>query len=81
MGLAQNIKFIYNKEDLEKLLLQLGYSSEGKLFIKENDAVRIELAVEDYGLYIHRSHEYIYDFGLLVEALGNITCSITIEDQ
>lgn len=59
----------------------LGINNDRKLYTKRNDSFKIELAIEPWGLYIHRSGEYYYELGLLIEALGRITGSITIEDQ
>ena len=81
MGLSQQIRFEYNEKKLVKLLKDIGYEKNGIFFSKKNSTFEIELVIEQYGLYIHRSGEYFKEFGLLIERLGDITEAIVIEDE
>src|ERR1051325_3228826 len=81
MGLAQKIIFKHKGEDLTKVLDELGYKATGKLYVKRDESFQIELAIEPYGLHIHRAGQYFYELGLLLETLGNIAERITIEDK
>lgn len=81
MGLAQKISFEFNKGELIETLKKLDYKKENNLLIKKSELFLIELSIEKYGLYIHCSGQYFYEFGLLIETLGNITPNILIEDN
>ncbi|MBL1212219.1 MAG: hypothetical protein HND52_02580 [Ignavibacteriae bacterium] len=81
MGLRQQLRFEYKEDDLTKLLKDIGYVKSGLLFIKKENNFEVELGIEPYGLYIHRSGNYFEEFGFLIESLGNITTEIGIVDQ
>jgi hypothetical protein len=49
-------------------------------FIIDNSEKKIELKIIEEGIYIHRADNYFEDLGKLIEGLGNISKSITIED-
>jgi ABC-type uncharacterized transport system substrate-binding protein len=81
MGLAQLIKFKSNNEELEKLILSLEFDKiDSSNFIIDNSEKKIELKIIEEGIYIHRAGNYFEDLGKLIEGLGNISESITIED-
>ncbi len=81
MGLAQLIKFKAHNDELEKLILSLEYEkTDNANYIIENSDKKIELQIVEEGIYIHRAGNYFEDLGKLIEGLGNISESITIED-
>ena len=88
MGLAQKLHFQYSSPDeIEEFLKEFSESfhlqKKGNLLIiSSNDAddFIIELAIEDYGLYIHRSGNYFEIFGMLIEELTGKFGKTTIED-
>lgn len=88
MGLAQKLQFQYsNPDEIEEFLKEFSESfhleKKGKLLIiSSNDAddFIVELAIEDYGLYIHCSGNYFEIFGMLVEEITGKFGKATIED-
>jgi hypothetical protein len=91
MGLAQQFRFSYNGDsDLEAFMedLKEEYSvsrqSNGLYVIKpieDNGSFIFEAAIEDYGLYTHRSGDYFAFMGVLVERLTAIFGRLEIEDE
>jgi len=91
MGLAQQFRFSYNDgSDLEAFMndLKEEYSvtrqSNGLYVIKPiegNGSFVFEAAIEDYGLYTHRSGNYFTFVGILVERLTAIFGRLEIEDE
>ncbi len=82
MGLAQRI--IFKSEEKEKMtfLSSLNYLKvDERKYHKVGGEYEIEIFIEDYGMYIHRSGDYFHEFGMLIENLGSITSSIIIEDK
>jgi hypothetical protein len=81
MGLPQLIKFKANDEEIVNLILSLEFEKINKTnFIIDNSEKKIELKIIEEGIYIHRAGNYFVDLGKLIEGLGNISKSITIED-
>ena len=88
MGLSQKIKFNYSdrfevEEFIRNVFQCQKVTVEKELFVitpKDNDDFLIELAIEDYGLYIHRSGKYFEMLGILVEQLTGKFSETTIED-
>ena len=88
MGLAQNILFEYdNKNEVENFLNDFckDFLSEkqGDLYIITSDGnnkFKFEIAIEDNGLYTHRSGQYFEFLGILVEQLTGEFGKIEIED-
>lgn len=88
MGLSQKISFEYSeRDDIEKFINEVfqaqNIRKENQLFTitpKESGEFIIELAIEDYGLYIHRSGEYFEMFGILLEQITGKFSKATIED-
>ena len=82
MGLSQNIKFSARRDDVIKILDVLEFNKQGdEFYVYTTDGCKIEVYVTSFGLHIHRSGNYFEELGKLVEGLGNITSSITIEDE
>jgi hypothetical protein len=89
MGLAQIIQFQYpNTAKLEKFISEFcrdfNLKKEGNMFIISSlngDDYKIELAIENYGLYIHRSGNYFEIFGQLIEAISGKFGKTIIEDE
>jgi hypothetical protein len=81
MGLSQKIIFSANRQEIINLLLKLDYRKVDNKYIKASPNMNVEVFIEPFGLYIHRSGEYFTEFGILIESLGNITEQIIIEDQ
>ena len=87
MGLAQIIQFQYpNTAKLEKFISEFCHDyylkKDGNMFIVSSlkDDYQIELVIENYGLYIHRSGNYFEIFGQLIEAISGKFGKTTIED-
>jgi hypothetical protein len=88
MGLSQKLHFQYsNFDEIEDFIKEFGesYHLERKdnLFIissKEADSFIVELAIEDYGLYIHRSGNYFEILGMLLEEITGKFGKTTLED-
>lgn len=80
MGFSQYLRFDYKEKELVELLMNLDFKKEDKLFIYRNEDVLFEVAIENYGLYSHRSGNYFEILGKLVESIGDISTSLTIED-
>ena len=81
MGLAQKIRFNYKNDELIKVLENIGFLRVDNGYAITTNDVDFFIAIEDYGLYSHRSGSYYEILGTLIEALGYITTSITIEDH
>jgi hypothetical protein len=77
MGLGQSFRFHYDsrkdiEQFLEGFLKNMQSTKRGELFViteYEGKKLEFELAIEDYGLYSHRSGEYFELLGCLVEQL------------
>ena len=84
MGLAQSFKFDYNNIlEVEKLLKELNCSKKNNLWIISEFNKRqmnFELALEDYGLYTHRSGDYFEVLGLLLEKLTERFGEVKVDD-
>ena len=84
MGLAQSFKFDYNNIlEVEKLLKELDCSKKNNLWIISEFNKRqmnFELALEDYGLYTHRSGDYFEVLGLLLEKLTERFGEVKVDD-
>lgn len=88
MGLAQSFKFKHNnKSEIEAFLAEFCSSfkcdCDGRLWvIREHNArtMTFGLAVEEYGLYTHRSGEYFEVLGLLLEKLTGQFGKVEVDD-
>ena len=73
MGLAQKFKFQYtDNSEIEELLKELNCFHKDNLWIISEfneKQMNFEFALEEYGLYTHRSGEYFEVLGLLLEKL------------
>ena len=89
MGLAQKIQFHHSSSvEVEKFISNFcqsfPFEKVGDLFIlssPNNSSYRIELAVENYGLYIHRSGNYFEILGKLIEEVTGKFGKVIIEDH
>lgn len=88
MGLSQKIHFQYsNHDEIEEFIKEFAESfhlerKDDLLIISSKDAggFIVELVIEDYGLYIHRSGNYFEIFGMLLEEITGNFGKTTIED-
>ena len=88
MGLSQKIHFQHVDQDevenfINRFCESIDCEKKDNLFILSSagdNGYRIELAVENYGLYIHRSGNYFEIFGMLLEEITENFGKTTIED-
>ena len=78
MGLSQKIEFKYPSKNkladfIEILCSNYSLLKEGnllKISSRGSDHFTFEMAIEDYGLYTHRSGQYFEFLGILIEELS-----------
>ncbi|MGD9160765.1 MAG: hypothetical protein PVG39_20270 [Desulfobacteraceae bacterium] len=88
MGLSPKIHFQYsNHNEIEEVIKEFAKSfhleRKGNLLIissKDTGGFIVGLAIEEYGLYIHRSGNYLEVFGRLLEEITGKFGKTTIED-
>ncbi len=88
MALGQSLRFHYDsrkdvEQFLEDFLKHMQSTKRGELFVITEyggKKLEFELAIEDYGLYSHRSGDYFELLGCLVERLTGRFGKIEISD-
>ncbi len=88
MGLVQTIKFKYSEKakaiELIKSFSSLYEVNKSDLlwtiYSEAFEPFKIEIGIEDYGFYTHRSGNYFKCFGELIEAISGQFGKIMIED-
>ena len=88
MGLAQSFKFHHqDTNEIEAFLTDFCSAFDcqrnGQLWVirgYNGKTMALELAVEDYGLYSHRSGEYFEVLGLLLERLTGEFGKVELDD-